>query len=1199
MPHKDVEKGYHSEEEKSTPLLANNDRTRPASYEGRQRPPRPRKPTSNNMAPPPPTPPVAKKLTLDISSVLSTPDCTPGLDTSEYPKKFFRSDRRLRRLNTELLEAIGNHDVEEVEKLLKEGANPNATCRLDYVSAIHLAAMVAGDSLDLLLKHGAERHRQDRLGRTPLHLAAFAGNARQMAILLDLPEEMQKLIDNDDSSTFDGIRNQFELSFDMRQKAQEIVNVRSDLGEIEVSLPKTWKDNIDHMCMDIKGTLPLLQPGWTPLHVAASRARHHCTRFLLAAGANPNICDVMGRTPLDVAGSAYYYNKEINQKSFTEVIRMLLKAGSQFNTMRAGGMNVDSPIHTAVELNNIECILELLDAGVSVSCLNSEGKTPLHVCVDKKMDDALKILANYNYKDADPLSSMVDVKDKDGYTVLHAAVKTAWVAGVCIALEAGADVTITANDGETAIHLAAALGNTDVLDEIILLTYQNGLIDCQNEEGETPLFKAIINGHLNCVETILEKGASINMLMPGDVNVLHVAAEYGHLSMLEFLMEYGDGVIKQFINSLTTPDRRGIGAIHFAVLNNNVKCLEYLISQDADIRLRTTPSPHKSATPLHLAANRNYVECAKVILNCDKTTILEVNSLGWYPLHSAGHHGSRDVISLLLQEGADLSEYTAAPKFKRTAIDMIINNVSKPTEFLEDVFDSYISSNSQNLNDSKCVVTVDYKILLPTACEMEQMKVVESLLKTGNRYGQQKLLVHPLLESFLYLKWQALLPFFYAIIAIYAMFVSSLTIFITSIFFYKDTNTDRPAYLAPHIWSYVVYSTICLIILQELLYMNLKNTRYFRQLETWIKVFSLLLAASLPPVVAFFSDSVTDLPRHIATCSLLLSWIELMFLLSRFPNWGYYVLMFGKVASNVIKILLTFAFLVIGFSLSFMIQFKSEMPFDGPWAAFVKTMVMMTSEFDYMDLFDEAHSNDLAKSLIVVRLIFVIFLILAAIVLMNLMVGVAVNDINDLEILGNIRRLAKQVEFLGTLDNLVYNKFFSTILPNRVSKRLQNKRKVMNVMSFCPGKTRWRFNRSVPSRIKNAIIDKAQQQKKQMEEEFHMETFKKKIDEMHEAIVNLNLSYKDTQEATNNEGTKEIIQGIKKVTLKDMEILPMNECPVKVKKQVETQMGEANKSIVELNVKMDQMSSEMESIKVLLHRLESKLGNMRMISTNP
>ncbi|CAG9570839.1 unnamed protein product [Danaus chrysippus] len=186
MPHKDVEKGYHSEEEKSAPLLA-NDRTRPASYEGRQRPPRPRKPTSNSMPPPPPTPP-AKKLTLDISSVLSTPDHTPGLDTSGLPKKFFRSDRRLRRLNTELLDAIRNYDVEEVEKLLKEGANPNATCRLDYVSAIHLAAMEAGDFLDLLLKHGAERHRQDRLGRTPLHLAAFTGNARQMAILLDLPE---------------------------------------------------------------------------------------------------------------------------------------------------------------------------------------------------------------------------------------------------------------------------------------------------------------------------------------------------------------------------------------------------------------------------------------------------------------------------------------------------------------------------------------------------------------------------------------------------------------------------------------------------------------------------------------------------------------------------------------------------------------------------------------------------------------------------------------------------------------------------------------------------------------------------------------------------------------------------------------------------------------------------------------------------
>ncbi|CAG4939297.1 unnamed protein product [Colias eurytheme] len=133
--------------------------------------------------------PTLQKLNLEPESVTSTPESTPAPDTSEtWPKKWRRSDRRLRRLNTELLEAIDAHDIEEAERLLKSGANPNATCRLDNVSACHIAALVGGDALGLLIKYGAEKHRLDKYGRTPLHLAAYAGNARQMAILLGLSE---------------------------------------------------------------------------------------------------------------------------------------------------------------------------------------------------------------------------------------------------------------------------------------------------------------------------------------------------------------------------------------------------------------------------------------------------------------------------------------------------------------------------------------------------------------------------------------------------------------------------------------------------------------------------------------------------------------------------------------------------------------------------------------------------------------------------------------------------------------------------------------------------------------------------------------------------------------------------------------------------------------------------------------------------
>ncbi|XP_073962846.1 transient receptor potential cation channel subfamily A member 1-like isoform X2 [Choristoneura fumiferana] len=1127
---------------------------------------------------PSPNKPVLKvTIPAECESNASTPTPTPQSETaSSIPKKWRRSDRRLRRLNTELLEAIETHDIEEVERLLNAGANPNATCRLGLVSACHMAALAGGDAMALLLRFGAEKHRLDRLGRTPLHLATWAGNSRQVAIMLDFPEDMQERVESDMSSgTEEDVKR-------LCQVVRQMVNVRCDLGEVQTLLPKTWKDNLDHECKDIDGSLPLFQPGWTPLHVASSCARRHCTRLLLAAGADPNICDVMGRTPLDVAGSALYYDQDVKADNFVDVMRLILKAKGMFYTMKEKGVNhVDTPLHTAVLLESKEGIELLLDAGAAVSCLNSSGLTPLHVCIKKELEEPLQVLASYEYQNADPMSTMVDVKDGEGHTVLQAAIEVEWVPGVCVALEAGADVALKANDGETPVHSAAALGNLEVLNEILSLAKQKKFIDCQNDEGETPLFKAIKHGHAECVRALLNEGAALDITLPGDVNVLHVAADYGHYDILKYLLEYEESL--NMINSLTAGDRRGFGPIHFAASGNHPNCVKLLLEKNADIRLRTTCSPHKSSTPLHIAAAKNHAEVAAVVLSIDKTTIHEVNSMGWFPLHTAAHHGSREVIAMLLRDGANLAGYTDGPKkFRRTAIDMVLNNLSKPTEYLEEVLDSYISSNTQNFQETDCVVTVNYSVLIPNVCEMEQMKVIEALLKTGNRYGQRRLLVHPLLESFLFLKWKALLPFFYTIIAFYAFFVFSLSTFVVSVFFFKDTEENPPAFLSPHIWGYVVYASICLILIQELLYMNVKSSRYFLQLETWVKFGSIGLATILPPAVIIISWSEGDWPRHVATAALLLAWLEMMFLLSRFPNWGYYVLMFGKVASNIVKILLTFGFLIVGFALSFMIQFRSTEPFEGPWSALVKTIVMMTSEFDYEALFDEDHSKTLSTSISIVRLMFVIFVVLAAIVLMNLMVGVAVSDINDLEILGNISRLAKQVEFLGTLDVLVYNRFFNTVLPRRLNNSIKNKRRVLGTIFICPGKPRWRHYKVLPSHLRDAILDKAHAQEKQKEEELDFKIFRQKMAEMHEAIIE---KHKQHKIPSADERPNKIKVKFEEIT---KHLKTLDDGVSDVKDQIAVN-DKAQASIEELNIKMDQMSLDIENIKQFLLRLESKL----------
>lgn len=292
-------------------------------------------------------------------------------------------------------------------------------------------------------------------------------------------------------------------------------------------------------------------------------------------------------------------------------------------------------------------------------------------------------------------------------------------------------------------------------------------------------------------------------------------------------------------------------------------------------------------------------------------------------------------------------------------------------------------------------------------------------------------------------------------------------------------------------------------------------------------------------------------------------------------------------------------FLVIGFSLSFMIQFRSQIPFDGPWAALVKTIVMMTSEFDYVALFDEEHSKELATSLIIVRIIFLIFLILAAIVLMNLLVGVAVNDINDLEILGNIRRLVKQVEFLGTLDTLVYNRIFNAILPKKVNTSLKKKRNVLSVMTLRPGKPRWKHSRALPSRIKDAIFTKAQAQKKQIEDEMGLQAFKTKLNEMHDAIMSINKKKEEKQEKKKPQTPKISAIEIPKPKKKEEVMIydevattlhELDDAVIEMKHQNQEYVEESKSAMETLNVKIDQVSVELEMIKQFLSRLESKLS---------
>ncbi|KAJ0171310.1 hypothetical protein K1T71_012860 [Dendrolimus kikuchii] len=1074
-------------------------------------------------------------------------------DLSEYrtlPIVVRKSDRRARRLNTQLLEAVRHKNDDEVEKLLKLGAHPDSTCKLYLVSAVHIAAVSGGDTLSLLLRFGAKKMRTDKLGRTPLLFAAWAGNAKQLGILLDFPEDLAHKVEH--NITEDEVMQIKKLSM----TTKDIINLRCHIN-IENSVPKEWLDNIEHECKSLAKSLSILNPNWTPLHAASSSARHHCTRLLLLAGADPSCRDIIGRTALDVAGSDLYQGSDINPEHFTEVIRQLtaieVNTCSHFTFKK-----YNTILHTAVELESLEAVKLLVEFGVPLKRFNKIGLTPLHLCVKKKLKDHLQIMVNYD-KDV----NYSNMKDEDGNTILHSAVIEKWNPGICIALEIGIDVLAKNNIGETAIHIAAAYGDIGILDDLFNAIKNIKQVDYPNNQYETPLFKAINYGHLKCVKKLLKDGASTEWLLPKGVNVFHVAAELGHTDILKAILDQNYSITRAMINNVTCDDRKYYGPIHFAVTNNHPECVKLLLSYNAYVSLRTQYGIHSQSTPLHIAAKKNILEIAKILVKFDKSTVHNVDCMGWSPLHMACQYRSKDLIKFLVQEGADLSMTTEIPKkSQKTSIDIIVNNLSKPTEFLEDVFDQYIYCNNCNFQDPECEVIVDYNVLMPDDDKVRQIKVIKALLETGNRYGQRRLLLHPLLESFLYLKWKSLLPFFYIIMALYGCFVISLTFFIVSSFFYKDTNVSTPKWLDATIWKYLVYITVFFIGFQELLYINITK-KYLLNLDTWAKLGSVTLAVIVPNAIE--SAPEEEWPRHIATMALLLSWLELLFLLSRFPNFGFYVLMFMKVSANVIKILLTFAFLLIGFSLSFMVQFRSETPFDNPWAALMKTMVMMTSEFDYDDLV----KKDSATSLTVIKITFLVFLVLAAIVLMNLMVGVAVNDLHDLEVLGNIRRLQKQVEFLVSLEALAFNNFFKRIVPKKVKEKFVNSTTVSNSIRLRPNNPFYSYYQVLPAHIRDGLFDKVQSNKNRLDNDNSLNglnLMRDKLDDIHKDVLDIRPNVVSKNTTVN-----------KNINFGDI-ISPINNIDLIIR-NMKKEINDTKTTIEVLNAKVDMILNKLQNKK--------------------
>lgn len=90
----------------------------------------------------------------------------------------------------------------------------------------------------------------------------------------------------------------------------------------------------------------------------------------------------------------------------------------------------------------------------------------------------------------------------------------------------GAPYDVSDNRGWFPLHEAASGGHKGCL-QILLERSRDDLLNSRAYTGETPIFLATVNGHVDCVKTLLEFGADVNVVNDEEVNLIVAAVKGG------------------------------------------------------------------------------------------------------------------------------------------------------------------------------------------------------------------------------------------------------------------------------------------------------------------------------------------------------------------------------------------------------------------------------------------------------------------------------------------------------------------------------------------------------------------------------------------------------------------------------------------------------------------------------------------------
>jgi ankyrin repeat protein len=354
-----------------------------------------------------------------------------------------------------------------VQLLLEYGANVDSRDE-DDATVLHYASLMRDlEVAQTLLDHGANANAEDNWGRTPLH-RVLEGNH------------------NSDKDRF--------------SVAQLLVEHGADTNA-------EHKDGAE-----------------TPLHLASYHLEAKLVLMFLDHGANINVKDNWGRTPLHRVLEARDY---CDDDRFG-VAQLLIERGADVN---AHDEDPKTPLHLASYFPDLSLVRMLLDYGAIINAKDGWGRTPLHRVLeaqDYSVADRFGVAQLLVERGAD-----VNAQDEDHDTPLHLASHVLEAKLVRMLLDHGAKVNAEDNQGRTPLHRVPgprSLSDEDCFSVVRLLVDRGADVNAGHKDHETPLHLASRFLQVKLVRIFLDHGANINVKDSQGRTPLHRVLEDSHNS---------------------------------------------------------------------------------------------------------------------------------------------------------------------------------------------------------------------------------------------------------------------------------------------------------------------------------------------------------------------------------------------------------------------------------------------------------------------------------------------------------------------------------------------------------------------------------------------------------------------------------------------------------------------------------------------